>query len=342
MARLTLRYVQPILDRKSGKVFHYFRRPGYKRVSLPGLPGSAEFMAAYQQALEQPLTALHIGIGRSKPGSVGANVAAYFLSHQFAELAPSTQVGRRCFLQRFRDQYGAQSINMPAKAIKLILAPMKPHAARSGFKALRALCQFAVDTGMIEADPTQSVPRPKAKTKGHRAWTDEEVAQFEARHPIGSKARLASALALYTTQRLGDVVRIGPRHISNGRFAITQNKTGTPVSLSMEKVPKLQAILDATPCEHLVFLVKDSGRPYKSGELSAQFREWSNEAGLPRECKFHGLRATGLTRMADNGCTEHEMAAVSGHLSLAEVQRYTRHANRKRLADQGLARIANI
>src|SRR5262249_40552805 len=148
-----------------------------------------------------------------------------------AELAPSTKESRRSYLNRFRDAHGDKSIVMPPKALKAILAPMKPNAARNCFKAIRALCQFAVDVGMIESDPTQSVKRPKAKTERRRSWTDSEVAQFEAQHPVGSKARLALSLGLHTVQRLGDVVRMAPQHIRNGRLEITQNKTGTAVSV---------------------------------------------------------------------------------------------------------------
>ena len=72
MTRLhRLRYVQAFVDRKTGAVFRYFRRPGYPRVRLPGLPGSADFMAAYQAALD----AQHYEVGatkRSKPGSLSA------------------------------------------------------------------------------------------------------------------------------------------------------------------------------------------------------------------------------------------------------------------------------
>jgi hypothetical protein len=190
-----LRYVQSWVDRKSGGIFHYFRRPGYKRVPLPGLPGSREFMAAYQEALDQPFAQMQIGIGRSKPGSVAATVAAYFLSTQFAELAPSTRTARRCILQRFRDDHGEKPIGaMPPKFIALMLSSMKPHAARNYFKAIRALCQFAVSVETIESDPTQGIKRPKAKTEHRRPWTDSEVEQFERVHPVGSKARLALAL----------------------------------------------------------------------------------------------------------------------------------------------------
>ena len=85
---MRLKFVQSWVDRKSGQVRHYFRR-SHKRIQLPGVLGSAEFMAAYQAALDQP--ASQIGIGRNKPGSVAAAVTAYFLSTVFDELAPSTK-----------------------------------------------------------------------------------------------------------------------------------------------------------------------------------------------------------------------------------------------------------
>jgi integrase len=162
--------------------------------------------------------------------------------------------------------------------------------------------------------------------------------QFEAAHPIGSKARLALGLGLYTAQRLGDVVGMGRQHIHNGELSLRQNKTGT--SLSLPILPELRAILDATPNGNITFLTKDSGKPFAAGELSTQFRAWSTEAGLPAGCTFHGLRATRRTRLADAGCSAHEIAAWSGHLSLQEVERYTRSANQKRLAAQAVARAA--
>jgi integrase len=283
---------------------------------------------------------MQIGIGRSKPGSVAATVAAYFLSTQFAELAPGTRNARRCLLQRFRDEHGEKPIGaMPPKFIALMLSSMKPHAARNYFKAIRALCQFAVSVEMIESDPTQGIKRPKAKTEHRRPWTDSEVEQYERAHPIGSKARLGFALGLYTVQRLGDVIRMGRQHIHDGELMVRQNKTGT--SLSLPVVPELRAIIDATPGEHLTFLVKKTSRPYCGTEFSGQFRAWCDEAGLPKGCTFHGLRATGCTRLADAGCSAHEIAAWSGHMTLKEVERYTKSANQKRLAVSAMARIAN-
>ena len=63
------------------------------------------------------------------------------------------------------------------------------------------------------------------KPGGFHAWTIEEVEQFEAKHPIGSKARLAFALLLYTTQRRSDIVRFGQQHVRDGWLHFTQRKT---------------------------------------------------------------------------------------------------------------------
>src|SRR4029077_6212653 len=106
---------------------------------------------------------------------------------------------------------------MPPKFIALMLGKMKPHAARNWFKAIRALCQFAVDMEIIETDPTQGVRLPRViKSDGHHTWSEAEIEQYEAAHPIGTKARLALALALYTGQRRSDVIRMGRQHVRDG------------------------------------------------------------------------------------------------------------------------------
>ena len=143
MSRIRLKYVQAWVDRE-GRVHRYFRRRGYPRVPLPGLPGSAEFMAAYQAALAGPRTA--IGAGRIKSGSVSAVVAEYFDSQQFfASKSAGTQRMRRTILERFRTAYGDRPIALlPTEWIEALLDSKPPHAARSWLMTLRSLCEFAV------------------------------------------------------------------------------------------------------------------------------------------------------------------------------------------------------
>jgi integrase len=326
-----LPYVQAL------KGYHYFRRPGFPRVRLPGALLSPEFMTAYEQAMA--LAAEPIGTSRSKPGTVAAAVAAYLASRQFAELADGTQLMRRAILQRFRDQHGDKPIGiMPAKFIELVLGKMKPHAARNYFKAIRALCQYAVAVELIRADPTAGMKQPKVRTQRRRPWRETEIAAYEAKHPIGTKARLALALGLCTLQRRGDVLRMGPQDIRNGMLAVTQEKNDAMLSLPVR--PELRAVIDATPLTGLsTFLVTKSGKQFSGTDFDEQFRAWCNEAGLPTDCYFHRLRASGCTILADAGCSAHEIAAWSGHMTLREVERYTKSADQKRLAASALAKV---
>src|SRR5262249_12573378 len=58
-------------------------------------------------------------------------------------------------------------------------------------------------------------------------------------------------------------------------------------------------------------------------------------------CVFHGLRKAACTRLADAGCTAHQIAAISGHKTLKEVERYTKGADQARLARAAMERIGN-
>jgi integrase len=53
------------------------------------------------------------------------------------------------------------------------------------------------------------------------------------------------------------------------------------------------------------------------------------------------LRKAALTRLADAGCSAHEIAAISGHKTLSEVQRYTNATNQAKLARAAMERIGN-
>jgi hypothetical protein len=167
------RYVQSFVDRKTGAVFHYFRRRGYPRIRLPGSPGSREFMEAYQRALDGPQ--MPIGAARTKAGTINAAIVGYYQSRSFGDLALRTQADRRSILERFRNEHSDRPVDMPPKFIRLTLDKMKPAPARNWFKAIRGLMAYAVKADMLAANPTTGIEMPKVKSKPHRPWTDEEI-----------------------------------------------------------------------------------------------------------------------------------------------------------------------
>jgi integrase len=244
---------------------------------------------------------------------------------------------RRGILERFRAAYGERPMALlPAEWIEALLDAKPPHAARSWLVTLRSLCQFALKRGYLRADPTANIKQRSIKGDGFHTWSEDEIAQFEAAHPIGSKPRLALALLLYTGQRRSDVVRMGRQHIRDGVLTVKQQKTGVPLEIPVHS--HLQAVLDATPSEHLTFLVTTTGKPYGGNAFTEQFRNWCDAAGLPQRCKPHGLRKAACRRLAEAGCSANEIMAISGHATMKELVRYTAAADQARLARNAMAK----
>jgi integrase len=336
MSRLRLKYVHAFVDH-DGRPRHYFRRKGFKLTPLLGVPGAPEFMEAYQRALAA-IAPVEIGAKkRSGPGSLSAAIAAYYGSLEFRALTGGTPAKRRAILETFREQHGDKPVRLlPRLFIVRELAKMKPHSARNWLKAVRALMQFCVEHEMIGEDPTLGVKARTPKSDGHHTWTDDEIGNYFRFHPLDSKAHLAIALGLYTMQRRGDVVRMGRQHIRDGVLHVTQQKTRKPLALPIR--PELRAAIDAAPCGHLTFLITKTGKSYGANDFSEQFRKWCDEAGLPSRCTFHGLRKAGCRRLAEAGCTVHEIAAITGHKTLKMVERYTKAADQTRLARAAMER----
>jgi integrase len=329
------KFVNGFNDRH-GKPRFYFRRPGFKSVPLPGLPWSPQFMEAYENALAgQPL---QVGASRTKPGTIRSLAVSYYNSIAFRSMKSSTQSVYRNIIDRFCREHGDKRVALLRRehvAMLMEARAERPESANGLRKALRAMMKHAVETGLRTDDPTRDVKAIRVKSDGYHSWTDDEIAQFEKRHPIGSRARLAFALLLYTGQRRSDVVRMGRQHIRDGVLQVRQLKTGTELSIPVH--PDLAAIIAETPGDHLTFLTTKFGQPVTAAGFGNWFRERCNEALLPH-FSAHGLRKAAARRLAEAGCTEHEIAAITGHASLREVQRYTKAVNQARLARAAMAR----
>jgi integrase len=359
MASIRFKYVNGFIDRH-GQPRYYFRRPGAKPVPLPGLPGSQEFRLAYEAALAgAPAAVTSIGSTRTVPGTVDALIAAYLdcsknSSSPFKTLAPETQRTRRNILENFRKEDGSLPLyttNAKGERTMLLTHPIvqrivnkkagTPFAQRNFLNTLRAMFGWAAKEERIPDDPTLGVTRLKTKTTGYKTGTESDIERIETRHPIGSKERLAFALVLYTGQRRGDVVKMGAPHVHNGILTIDQGKTegGEEAHLEIPVHPKLKEIIDATPTVGInTFLVTHFGKPYTAPGFGNWFREICDEAGC-RDVSAHSFRKATARRLAEIGCTAHQIASITGHASLKEVERYTEAADRKRLAREAMAKL---
>lgn len=339
--RVDLRHVHSFKDRH-GRQRHYLRVPGQKSVALPGEPGSVQFMTAYTTGLAKAAKP-EIAEARSTPGTLDALAVSYYASQAFRDLKESTQQAYRRIVERLRAKNGAKPIRLlDAQGIRKLMTAhsTQPTAANHLLRMIRLLVTHAIDEEILTQDPTIGVKPHKIDSEGFATWSEEEIAMFRARHPSGTVPRLALELLVNTGQRRSDVVRMGRQHVRDGAIHLRQVKTGNAVSVPI--LPELQAELDQITHSHLTYLARTSGKARSPRGFYNTFAEWCREAGVPEGRSPHGLRKACGVRLAEAGCTAHEIMAILGHKTLSEAQKYTQEADRKKLGRSAMEKVAAI
>jgi len=217
----------------------------------------------------------------------------------------------------------------------------KPGATRTLMKRLNSVFVFASARGLVIHNPFAGVKLPR-EGPGFRAWSDDDIQRFLDHWPEGSRPRLAMLLLLHTGQRRSDVVRMGRQHLRSGVLAVAQSKgrAGQPqVSLQIPLHPDFVAQLQALPKADPTFLTTVYGRPLTPEGFTNWFSDCAAKAGLPSGCSAHGLRKAAARRLAEAGCSAHQIAAITGHKSLKEIERYTQTARQTRLARDAMVRL---
>jgi integrase len=340
MAKLALKFVNTFRDRH-GRLRHYFRRRGGKTIPLPGLPGSEEFMQAYQAAIASAGAAPQdIGASRTQPGTIDALVVVYYRG-AWTSLDAGTHRIRRPVIERFRTANGGKRVALLQRShIEVMMATLPNiYARRLWLQTIRHLLQSAIPL-MLKVDPTEGLKVKIPKTDGHHTWTDEEIQRYRNYWRLGTQQRLVFEFALEAASRRCEVLRLGPQHIKNGRIRIERAKGSHHVDILV--TPELQAAIDAMPKGQLLYVVNQHGRQRSVEGLGVAFGKWATEAGLPKRCRLHGLKKGGLRRLAESQATTHELMSVSGHKTLRQLEVYTKEVDRKKLADSGMKkRISN-
>jgi integrase len=351
-------YVTRFVDRH-GKERLRFRRKGYPARYFTAPLGTSAFRAEYDRFNSPEAAARAIEdnhAARTIPGSIGDLLRRYLAVPE--RLGPSevTRTKVRRILERFADGREARLVrDVRFEHIDAIISKTRVkregvdgrkvggiEAARKLRKELVRLFDFAESIDMIAKSPMKHVRKIKVaaneRSTGYHTWTEEELAQYRDRWPLGTKQRLAMELLLWTDQRKVDAIHLGPQHVKNGRFVIRQSKTGKILRLLI--APQLAAAINAMPKSHaLCFILTEWGKPFSVAGFGNWFRDQCDAADLPH-CTAHGLRKSTMRRMAELQMPNKTMKSVSGHSKDEEVSRYTEAANQERLADSALTRLA--
>jgi integrase len=225
---------------------------------------------------------------------------------------------------------------MTREHVDIIVGKMasKPGAGIVLLKRLRTLVRYAIALGWADRDPTAGV---KAyRTKEIHTWNEEEIATFERRWPEGSRERLAFALLLFTGQRGSDVHRMLWKDFNGDTIRVVQQKTAAKLSIPIHQ--SLNRLLAMADRNCTTILATAYGKPFSVKGLGNMVSAAIRTAELPVRCKPHGLRKAAARRLAEAGCSASEIMSITGHKTLAEVERYTRAAEQGRLARQAIKR----
>ncbi|WP_336979854.1 site-specific integrase [Altererythrobacter fulvus] len=339
MKRKTYPYVTSFKDRH-GKRRWRFRRKGYDTHYFKAPYGTKEFEREYAACLEaEPL---RVGVDRVRPGSVSDVIARYYADTAFLDLRPATQVVYRGVLERFRAAFGEDPMmRFDAHRISRLMTAMRetPHAAIRLRKLLTQLFIVARRAKIVpyNFDPIKDTKPPRvANSEGYHRWTEEELAAYEARWPLGTRERLAFALLLYGAQRSGDIRTMTHQAIAGDRIDLMQSKTSNAVSVPV--VEPLRQALEAGPLGNTYLLESRRGDVITPKSFYQMIKKACVEAGLPH-CSPHGLRKSAARRCREAGCTDEEGMAITGHKTVKEYRRYAGDDSHAARADAAMSKV---
>ena len=326
---------------RHGKPRYRFRRAGYKTHSFKAQPGTEAFRDEYAGCLAQAPESKSV-VRPVAPGTFDELIGWYYASPAYQGLSAASRTTYRGIYERWREtttpsgrRYGSAMVrDLTAQRVEEMMAAMLPHraAANTLRKRLGALMKLAVKRRLIISNPVRETSPIEGKSQGFHAWAEDEIAAYEARHRLGSMARLAFDLMLWTGQRISDARMMGPQSVKGKRLLVNQKKRQGKVILSLPLLPRLAESILATPTIGLVFIVNERGVPFTEKGLGNKMRQWCDEAGLPH-CSAHGLRKAAARRFAEAGCSNQQIKSWTGHTTDTEVARYTAAASQQLLSD---------
>jgi integrase len=279
--------------------------------------------------------------GRQRAGTLGALIEQWKLSPDYCDLKESTR-SRYGRLENHLQFMAAVPISTIKRRHILNLRDnhTKTPGTASGLVSLiSTLMAFAMDRELIPHNPASRIKRPKMGRHGR--WNDEDLALFLAKAP--QPMQRAALLAVETGQRRGDLLALTWTAWKGGYITLRQQKTGQLVEIPA--TDRLAVALAEWRQEASSVTILESGRlkrPWTYGGFGASWEASLRFFEMAGRVTFHGLRATFCCVHAENGASPHEIMAMTGHQTLAQVERYTRDVDRKRNASAAITRLDDV
>ncbi|AYG61129.1 integrase [Rhizobium jaguaris] len=281
---------------------------------LPGKPGDPEFDAAYNAA--------HSTKKAPASGTLQSILNGFQESTDWHDLADRTQSDYIKLIKVIEQKFGTFPLSALAdqRTKGVFLAWRDERALKSrrqadyGWQVLARIISWAKDRGLVVANPCEKGGRTYRTTRNEFVWSDADEAAFLA--SADEHLHLPLILALWTGQRQGDLLRLAWMQYDGHYIRLKQGKTKINVTIPVGA--PLKAMLDPLRQKSGNVLVNSYGDPWTSDGFRSSWGKACRAAGI-FNVTFNDLRGTAVTRLALAGCTEAEIATITGH-TLREVR----------------------
>lgn len=315
------------------KTFHYAWKGG---PALRGAPGTPEFIASYNEAVARKVA--------PRAGTMMAILQAFQASDDFTSLADRTRRDYKGQIMLIEKAFG----DFPLKALtdkrargefmawRDELSAKSRRQADYGWVVLARVLSWALDRGLVDANPCEKGGRLYHGSRADKVWSAEDEAAFLAKAP--KQLHLPLLLALWTGQRQGDLLRLPWSAYDGAKIRLKQGKTGVRVVIPVGA--PLKAALDAATRHSPVILTNSDNKPWQPDGFRTAWKRACKAAGVVG-LTFHDLRGTAVTRLSLAECSVPEIVAITGH-SLKDVDAILgkHYLNRDPvLAEQAIAKL---
>lgn len=276
-----------------GKRYYYAWRGGPR---LRSEPGSPEFMASYNQAIEERRT--------PEPGRFKSLVVLYRASQDYKTLAESTRKNWSPWLDRIAEYFGDLRIaqfDRPEKIRPVIRRwrnqwADKPRTADYGMQVLSRVLSHAVDPlGKIAGNPCEGIKQLYSGDRSEIIWTDSDIAILKK--TCSPEIAFAVDLASHSGLRLSDLLRLSWSHVEENAIRFPTGKSRGRREAVIPLYDDLRGVLAKIPKRSPIILTSSKRRPWTADGFGSSFNTAKHDAGLAeKDLHFHDLRGTAATK----------------------------------------------
>jgi hypothetical protein len=308
-----------------GQEYLYFQRhrgtgKAEKPVRLPDDPRSQDFWTEYARLLDVPAPTVN-------PNRVNQLVKAWHESPEWTQMSAKTRYEWERYCNRIKDAWGDLEVAgiLPKNVLALRDTYAKtPASANNLLRCLSSMLGWSVPRGYREDNPCREI-KPLKGGDGYQPWPWPviEAAEKELRPDLWWTV----GLALYSGQRQGDALAMRWDHIAGNLLLVKQEKTSKRLAIPLHR--NLKAILEKIPRRAVTILTNTDGVPWTKDGFKSTWAK--NKPAAAKGLVFHGLRKSAVVTLLEAGCTDAEVASITGQ-SREMIEHYARMVNQGRLA----------